>query len=255
MSAPAGISGSALDDHLSYSAMQGRGNQGQGSNGTLSVSYQGSQGMANGGYSYGNHYRSVNMGVTGGVVLHPQGVTLGQTLGSAVAIVTTPGANGVAVGNGSSRTNRWGQAVVPYLSNYQKNSISLDPSTLPDNVDITQSSLNTYPTKGAVVIANFDTRVGFQALVMLMQANHSPVPFGAIASLDGKLTSAEPNTGIVGDGGQTYLSGLPESGSLTVKWGPANDQQCRARFNLADSTSPETNPLRQIHATCEGAKS
>lgn len=251
----AGLSGSALDDHLSYSVMQGRGNQGQGSNGTLSASYQGSQGMANGGYSYGNHYRSVNMGATGGVVLHLQGVTLGQTLGSAVAIVTTPGANDVAVGNGSSRTNRWGQAVVPYLSNYQKNSISLDPSTLPDNVDITQSSLNIYPTKGAVIVANFDTRVGFQALVMLMQTNQSPVPFGAIATLDSKLASAEPNTGIVGDGGQTYLSGLPESGSLTVKWGPASDQQCRARFNLANSTPSETNPLRQIQASCEGAKS
>ncbi|SUB82572.1 fimbria/pilus outer membrane usher protein [Pragia fontium] len=249
----AGITGTALEDHLAYSVIQGYGNQGQGTNGTLSSSYQGSQGMVSGGYSYGDSYRSVNMGATGGVVVHPQGVTLSQTLGSAVAIVSTPGASGVAVGNGSSRTNRWGQAVVPYLSDYQKNNISLDPSTLPDDVDVTQSSLNIYPTKGAVILANFATRVGFQALITLIQSNHTPVPFGAIARFDNPEANSVPNTSIVGDAGQVYLSGLPETGSLTAQWGPAIDQQCRARFNLTNSVPSKNNPLHQTQVTCEGA--
>ncbi|WP_246201598.1 fimbria/pilus outer membrane usher protein [Budvicia diplopodorum] len=247
-----GLSGTALDDHLSYSATQGYANQDQGNSGSLSSSYQGSQGMINGGYSYGNNYRSVNMGATGGVVAYSQGVTFSQTLGSAVAIVNTPGARDVAVGNGTSRTDRWGKAVVPYLSNYQQNSINLDPSTLPDDVDITQSSMNVYPTKGAVVLANFATRVGFQAIITLIQSNQQPVPFGAMASVDSSEVKAEPNTGIVGNAGQAYLSGLPENGSLTAKWGPAIDQQCRASFNLADSATSENNPLRQISATCKG---
>ncbi|WET17096.1 fimbria/pilus outer membrane usher protein [Yersinia intermedia] len=69
--------------------------------------------------------------------------------------------------NGNVRTDSRGYAVVPYLSNYQNNNISLNPATLPDNVDMAKSSLNVYPTKGAVVMAKFDTRVGYQALVTL----------------------------------------------------------------------------------------
>ncbi|WET14058.1 fimbria/pilus outer membrane usher protein [Yersinia intermedia] len=162
-----GVSGNALDDRLSYSAMQSRSNGSSGDNATLNAGYQGSKGMANMGYSYSNQFRSLNLSGNGSLVVHPEGVTLGQMLGSSVAIVSAPGAGGVEVMNGNVRTDSRGYAVVPYLSNYQNNNISLNPATLPDNVDMAKSSLNVYPTKGAVVMAKFDTRVGYQALVTL----------------------------------------------------------------------------------------
>ncbi len=248
----AGISGSALDDRLSYSAMQGWSNGNAPSSSTLNAGYQGSKGMANMGYSYGSQSRSLNMGGNGAVVVHPGGVTLSQMLGNSAAIVSAPGAGGVSVMNGNVRTDSRGYAVVPYLSNYQNNSISLNPTTLPDDVDITHSSLNVYPTKGAVVMANFATRVGYQALVTLQQG-HQPLPFGALVTVD-NASDGETNTGIVGDNGQVYLSGLPEKGQLKVKWGSSAEQQCRAVFNLNKVEAPSANnPIRTVTARCEGA--
>lgn len=247
----AGITGNALDDRLSYSLMQGWSN-GQGdSNSSLNGSYQGSKGMANLGYSYSRQNRSLNMGGNGALVVHPAGVTLSQTLGNSIAVVSAPGAAGTSVMNGNVQTDSRGYAVVPYLANYQSNSISLNPSTLPDDVDITQSSLNVYPTKGAVVMANFATRVGLQALLTLQQGNNTPVPFGAIAALE-SANGGSPITGIVGDGGQVYMSGLPEQGKLWVKWGSGAGQQCLVAYNLASAPAPTTgNPIRALMLQCK----
>lgn len=249
----AGINGSTLDNRLSYSAMQGwsqgTANNG-GANSTLNLGYLGSKGSASMGYSHGSQYRSLYMSANGGLVVHPHGATLAQTLGSSLALVSAPKATGTTVMNGNSQVDGWGYAVVPYLSDYQKNTVVLNPTTLPDDVDITQSSLDVYPTKGAVVMANFATRVGFQALITL-RADGDVVPFGAIASLAGDPGSLEETASIVGDAGQVYLSGLPESGQLEVKWGRAATQQCRARFQLAGTTVSENNPIRQLTLSCD----
>ncbi|MFZ1871583.1 MAG: fimbria/pilus outer membrane usher protein [Chania sp.] len=248
----AGISGNAMDERLSYSAMQGWSNGESSDNGTLNAGYQGSKGQANLGYSYGGAYRSLNLSANGGAVVHPEGVTLGQMLGSSVAVVSAPSAGNVAVMNGNVRTDSRGYALVPYLSNYQNNSISLNPATLPDNVEMTQSSRNVYPTKGAVVMAKFDTRVGYQALVTL-QRGETSIPFGTVVMVEGGA-AGENNTGIVGDAGQVYLSGLAETGRLTAKWGNEASQQCRAAFSFAESAAPSAgNPVRQLTARCENS--
>lgn len=248
-----GISGNALDERLSYSAMQGWSNGKSSDNGTLNAGYQGSKGQVNMGYSYGGAFRSLNLSANGGVVVHPEGVTLGQMLGNSVAVVSAPGAKDTSVMNGNVRTDSRGYALVPYLSNYQNNSISLNPATLPDDVEMTQSSRNVYPTKGAVVMARFDTRVGYQALVTLQQGE-TRIPFGTLVTVEG-TPAGEYNTGIVGDAGQVYLSGLPEKGQLTAKWGKEASQQCRAAFSFAESAAPAAgNPVRQLTARCETSR-
>lgn len=243
----AGINGSALDNRLSYSAMQGWSN-GVGSNASsLNVGYQGSKGTITAGYSNSSAFRSLNLGGSGGIVIHPHGVTLSQMLGNAVAVVNAAGAGGSKLMVGNIQTDSRGYAVVPYLSNYQSNSISLDPSTLPDDVDMSQSSVNVYPTWGAVVMANFAMRIGHQALVTL-QHQGAPLPFGALVTVEDQADST-PNTGIVGDGGQVYLSGLPESGKLSVKWGHGANQQCHAIYNLTEI--PANTPIRVLKANCQ----
>jgi outer membrane usher protein len=252
----AGINGSALDNRLSYSAMQGwsRGTADSGgANSTLNLGYQGSKGSASMGYSYASQYRSLYMSANGGLVVHPQGATLAQTLGSSLALVKASGAAGTRVMNGNSQVDDWGYAVVPYLSDYQKNSIVLNPTTLPDDVDIPQSSLDVYPTKGAVVMANFATRVGYQALITLHKDGEA-VPFGAVAALAEQRDGEEQTASIVGDAGQVYLSGLPESGALNVKWGPKATQQCQAAFQLAGTQVSENNPVRQLTVSCDQQK-
>ncbi|MEA7016505.1 hypothetical protein ONK28_23785, partial [Salmonella enterica subsp. enterica serovar Montevideo] len=39
---------------------------------------------------------------------------------------------------------------------------------------------------------------------------------------------------IVGNGGQTYLSGLPQHGTLFVSWGQDASEHCVAEYTLTD---------------------
>ncbi|HFV9294342.1 TPA: fimbria/pilus outer membrane usher protein [Serratia fonticola] len=247
-----GVSGSAAEDRLSYSLMQGWSNNNQSGNGgstsNLNLGWQGSQGMVSAGYSHSSRYNSLNVSGNGGLVVHPNGVTLSQQLGTSVAVVRAPGAAGVSVMNGGIRTDSRGYAVVPYLSPYQNNTVSLNPSTLPEDVDLPQSSTNVYPTKGAVVAATFTPRTGYQALITLTQSGVT-VPFGTLVTLAGE--GAEINSGIVGDAGQVYLSGLPEQGKLRAVWGRGAAQQCLAHFNLSKAAVAANNPVRMLNAQCE----
>ena len=224
-----GIGGGLFDGKASWNASQGWNNQGEGSSGNLGIGYSGTVGNMSIGYGYSKGSRTVNASMMGGMVVHRNGVVLSPSLGDSVALISAPGAAGVKVSNGSSRTNRWGYAVTPYIQNYQRNVITLDPSTLPDGADILTSSVNVYPTKGAVVEAKFKTRIGQQAMLVLNYAG-KPVPFGAVASIneaDGQHSS------IVGDSGMVYLSGLPQTGEVSVQWGRAADQQCKVSYDLS----------------------
>ncbi|NXZ87013.1 fimbrial biogenesis outer membrane usher protein [Serratia fonticola] len=192
--------------------------------------------------------RSMNLNMSGGMIAHAEGVTLSRTLGSSVALISAPGAEGVSLTNGGGKTDSRGFAVVPYLSDYSRNSIGLDPSTLPDNVDLPQNQQIVYPTNGAVVKANFATRIGYQVLMTLTRAS-GVVPFGATASLLENAASEEI-TGIVGDNGQVYLAGLPEKGVLSVTWGKGNDRQCRVSYNLSGQKPTVQMPVIQLHGEC-----
>jgi outer membrane usher protein len=168
-----------------------------------------------------------------------------------VALVSAPGAAGVKLSNGGGITDGRGYAVAPYLSDYSNNSIGLDPSTLPDNVDLPLNQMTVYPTNGAVVKASFATRIGYQVLMTLNRKERlGAVPFGATASLVHRAAQEE-TTGIVGDNGQVYLAGLPPTGELSVVWGKsAADKQCRVSFNL-DGLSPTPQmPVIQLNGDC-----
>lgn len=248
-----GLSGSLLDGNLSYSVNQSWGNQRQTANSNANMAYQGSRGSVSAGYSYSDTTQSMNMNLSGGMLVHSDGFTLSRSLGESVALVSAPDAGGVGVNGKSAVTDSRGYAVVPYLTNYSRNSIGLDPTMLPDDVDLPQTNLNVYPTWGAVVKASFATRVGYKVLLTLKHGQDM-VPFGAEASLaDTKL--GEDISGIVGDYGQVYLAGLPEIGKLQVKWGSESSQQCAAQFNLSKLVMSPDMTIRQMTVSCTGGGS
>lgn len=228
----AGISGTALEaNNLNYSISQGYTNQGQGNSGYASADYKGTYGEVMGGYNYTQDSRQVNYGLSGGVIVHPDGVSFSQPLGDTVALVKAPGAAGTSVENQTGVKTDWrGYAVVPYVTAYKRNRVALDPQTLPENVDVDMKAQSVVPTQGAVVVAKFKTHVGSRALMTLLFGG-KPLPFGALVTLNTNDNS-ESGTGIVGDGGQVYLSGVPEKGALIAKWGNGGGQTCRADFVL-----------------------
>lgn len=120
--------------------------------------------------------------------------------------------------------------------------------SLGEETEITGNSKTVIPTKGAVVLADFDVRKGVRVLITLT-SNKQKIPFGAVAVLtNGKIASQSDITGIVGDNGLVYMSGMPESGELLVQWGADNHQQCRARYSIPETQGNK--PVKQINAGC-----
>lgn len=245
----AGVSGSLLDSKLTYGVSQSWGNQNQRSSGSLYTNYAGSKGTVSAGYNYSNSYNSVNAGINGGMVIYSGGLLFGRSMSDSFAIVEAEGAEGTHLAIGSTQINAQGQAIYPYLSEYSKNSVGLDVNSLPDDVTLTQTSKNIYPTSGAIVKVKFDTRIGYQAIIQLNDDN-GIIPFGAVATLvDDSVT--EENTGLVGDDGQLYMSGLPNSGVLRIQWGMQNKQSCDVHFSdLQNITPTPDNPIRTLSLNC-----
>lgn len=244
-----GLSGTALEDNnLSYNVGQGYGNRGEGYSGLVSGEYKGTYGEINAGYNYDNDSHQVNYGAQGSIIAHSHGVTFGQSMSgdmSSAALVEAPGANGVKVENGTGVRTDWrGYTVVPYLSPYKRSRIGLDPGSLNEDVDLSENVATVVPTAGAVVRAQFKTSIGERVLISLMQ-NSRVIPFGAMVSIDGN-----DSTGIVGEGGEVYLSGVPQNGSLIAKWGDSDSQQCRASFTIPASNKEPVVGVKRIKANC-----
>lgn len=227
-----GLSGTTLaDNNLNYSIQQSYANQGGGNSGNLNANYKGSYGNIDGGYNYNQGSRQINYGLQGGIVAHPYGVTFSQPLGETTVLVKATGADNLKVQNSTGVYTDWrGYAVVPYVSSYRNNRIALDTASMGEGIDIDTNTQTVVPTKGAMVLANFKTRVGSRVL-MTLNYQGKPVPFGATASLVQEDSDTE-NSAIVGPEGQVYLSGVPDKGQLQVKWGNAVNQQCQVKFTL-----------------------
>lgn len=234
----AGIYGTLLEgNNLSYSAQTGYAGGGQykdSSTHSASLYYKGAWGNANLGYSNSEGYKQVYYGLSGGVLAHANGVTLSQPLNDTVVLIAAPGAEDVALENQTGVRTDWrGYAVQPFASEYRENRIALNTGTLPDNVDIEDAVVSVVPTHGAVVRADFRAYVGLKALLTLTMEG-KPVPFGATSSLEGGDSNS-----IVGDGGQTYLTGLPLSGVINVRWGEGATQRCSAAYTLPASSQSQ----------------
>lgn len=241
----AGVSGLLDNSRLTYSLMQGLENQGQGVDGNVNLSYQGSYGQLSGGYSYQHNNRQWLYGATGGITLHPHGVTFSQpvSLMGGNALVEAPGAGSVPLRSGTGLATDWrGYTVVPNLVPYQRNTVALDTGSIAENIDIQASDNVVIPTRGALVAAPFRVSTGGRALVTLTY-HGQPVPFGSIVTLQSATQSL---TGIVADDGQVYLSGLPDKGQMMVNWGREPDSQCTAHYSLDSARAVFNN----IHAEC-----
>jgi len=234
-----GLYGTLLEgNNLSYNVQAGYAGGGQYTDSTTTntaLYYKGGYGNANIGYSGTDQYNQVYYGVSGGVLAHANGVTFSQPLNDTVVLIAAPGADNVSLENQTGVKTDWrGYAVQPYASEYRENRIALNTNTLPDNVDVEDTVVSVVPTHGAVVRADFSVQVGAKALVTLT-SNGKAVPFGSSAELKGSK-----NSSIVGDNGQTYLTGLPLSGVIHAKWGDGVGEQCDATYTLPESSMQQT---------------
>ncbi|WP_338577438.1 fimbrial biogenesis usher protein [Erwinia sp. E_sp_W01_1] len=238
----AGLSGTALEgNNLNWNLTQGY-TQSEGNSGNLSASYRGRYGSGDVGYSYSNNYRQVNYGISGGMLLHSEGLTLGQQLGETGVLIAAPGISGAVVENETGVSTDWrGYAIKPYASVYRENRVALDTASLDDHTDLDRPVSHVIPTRGAIVRASFKGYTGSRVLMTLTHKGKA-LPFGTIVS-------AGERGGIVGDEGQVYLSGMPETGTLRAEWGGDASKQCVTHWTLPSDAKSQM--VVRINGACE----
>lgn len=194
-----------------------------------SLQYQGQWGDYSVGYSYSSQSRNVSYGMSGGAVLHEDGLTLSQPLGNTNILVKAPGASNVAINNYRGiRTDSRGYAVIPYATPYRVNRVELDVTTAGHDVELDNAIIHKVPTEGAMVLATVPIRKGDKAMFIVRHKNDF-LPFGTVISL---LNNHNDSGSIVGDQGSVYLSGLPAKGTLKASWGVGSDKSCVMSYQL-----------------------
>lgn len=240
-----GVNGSLLEDRrLTYNLKQRQSEGGDDGSSSLYGSYRSAYGTVNAGYDYSPNSRQLSYGLSGGIVVHRHGVTLSQPLGNAFALIDTNGASGIRVKNYPGiATNAFGYAVIPYLTAYQENQITLDTTQMPDNVDVTETVRAVIPNHGAAVTAHFNARTGYRVLLSLTNSQGQALPFGAIAS-------SPTQQSIVDEGGILYLTGVnSQPQTWSVNWGNQPGQQCQFTFSLPQEIAGDTS-IQKAKALC-----
>jgi len=185
------------------------------------------------GYSSSQSSQQFSLSASGGVIVHDDGVAFSQQMGDTVGIVHVPDAPGAGVGNAIGvKTNARGYAVVPYLSPYRRNEVTIDPKGLPLDVELKSASVTTVPTAGAVVRVVVPTTSGRTALIEALRADGQPLPFGVdVRNEAGEIV------GVVGQASRLWVRGIEEHGRLFVRWGEEDTQHCAVNYNLAGVAS------------------
>ncbi|MNS55898.1 Outer membrane usher protein PapC precursor [compost metagenome] len=168
-----------------------------------------------------NEYTSFGLNLTGGITMTGQGVALhsGGMNGATRLLVDTDGVADVPIDGGQTTTNQWGIGVVTGVSNYYRNTTSVDLTKLPDDVAVTQSVVESVLTEGAIGYREFKVLKGGQVFAVVTQTDGSFPPFGAtVSNADGR------ELGMVGDDGLTWLTGVNAGERLAITW--SGKKQC-----------------------------
>jgi outer membrane usher protein len=213
---------------------------------TASGQYRGSYASVSASASAGNGFSQQSLGASGGLVVHPGGITLANQMTDTLGIVEAIGAEGARVTNNIGTTiNHSGYAVLPFLMPYRQNSINIDPDdAVSPDVEFKSTSESIAPRLNSVVMIRFETVGGRAILITGHLADGSVVPFGASV-----YDAQGSEVGLTGQDGGMYLRGIAESGTLTARWGDASDQKCSFKYQLPPKHQGD-GPFVRIDARC-----
>ncbi|EFU1936875.1 fimbrial biogenesis outer membrane usher protein [Salmonella enterica] len=226
------VSGSTVDSHLNWSISNSWSNQGAGASQSGYMTLNGNAGYISGGYSRYADNDTLNYGVRGGMTVHSGGVTLSQPLqlNGGNVLINTNGVEDVPV-KGSTRisTDRFGYTVLTGLPAFQKSNVSLDIDRFNNSTETTDTDKRVIPARGSLVPVNFNVLSGARAMVTLRH-NGKLLPLGTVVRASSNDRSV---TGIVGENGQVYLTGMSEMGTITAVKGSSGS--CHAPYKFTNN--------------------
>lgn len=198
--------------------------------------------------SMSDNYWQVSTNLQGALAVHSGGITFGPYLGETFALVEAKGAEGARLFNGQgTRINHQGYALIPAITPYRYNNISLEPKGISDRVEIETNDQRIVPYAGAAVKVMFKTRMGYPLLIQAKLDADEFVPLGADV-----IDSQNNVIGMVGQSGQMYVRTPAKQGVLTVKWGEESDQKCDVHYQLNDELLKQT--IIRLEETCKSGE-
>ena len=122
------------------------------------------------------------------------------------------------------RTGPGGRLVIPNLTAFSPNRISVDPTGLPLDVELVATEALVAPFSRVPVLVDFNVRMlANVALVVFVDPSQTSLPVGSFGALEGEL-----DTFAVGYDGEAWLDGLEAHNSVLITT-PENGR-CEASF-------------------------
>ncbi|UGX89029.1 fimbria/pilus outer membrane usher protein [Phyllobacterium meliloti] len=179
--------------------------------------------------------------IEGSIVAAGGDIFFANRIDDAFAVVKAGGPDvDVSVNNRRvGTTNSRGRALVPYLRSYDNNTVAIDPTNLPLDLQPESTQVVVVPADRSGTVVDFGVKKTEAALVNLTGPDGEPLKLGAAVQLDGTSQTA-----IAGYDGQTWLTDLSHHNNVTVTL-PEAAGTCHASFDYESvaGTQPTIGPV------------
>ena len=141
-----------------------------------------------------------------------------------------------------ARIDSNGYDIIPSLTPYRYNPISLDPKGINKHTELKSTQSRVIPYAGAAVKAAFDT-LSYGVLIKAKINGTDALPLGA--------NVVDDQNHVVGRSGQAsliYARVRERQGTLTVRWGERADERWRVSYVLPESA--EEQELVSVSGQC-----
>jgi outer membrane usher protein len=145
----------------------------------LNAQYRTNYATVGGSFSAADGYQQAILTARGNIVAHPEGVLFGPDQGQTMVLVYAPEAAGAKVNNATGLSiNKSGYAVIPYVTPYRLNDISLDPQGMSTDVELDGTSQRIAPYAGSISQVSLRRKLVKQFIFSKKQ-NGETLPFAA----------------------------------------------------------------------------
>ncbi|MGO2390117.1 fimbria/pilus outer membrane usher protein [Psychrobacter sp. AOP7-D2-23] len=200
-----------------------------------------------GSYSTSNQYEQVSLTARGNIVAHSDGVVFGPDQGQTMVLVYAPDATGAKVNNTNGLTiNKSGYAVIPYVTPYRLNEIILDPQGMSLDVELEGTSQRIAPYAGSISRVDFVTKSGKALYIRSLNTKGGTLPFAAEV-----FDSNGEYVGMVAQGSLVYLRTNTLADTVTVKWGEAENEQCKIQYDVTAQSSQSEKNMLMLEGLCQ----
>jgi outer membrane usher protein len=191
----------------------------------------------------GSGHSQASFSASGGLIVHEGGVTFSPMMGDTMALVHVEDGEGIEIANfPSAPVDSNGYTIMPFLSPYQQNTVSLDLSKVSLQTSVENAYQQVAPHAGAVAMLNFTKAKGISVFIEVKLLDGKPAPFGATV-----LNEVGEQVGSVGQFGRIEARVEDRKGRLAIIWGDSADQTCLVSYALS---AEKKDTIQNITATC-----